>query len=179
MGYGVEGELVAVETHAGDGAGGHRADYGTLAELVAGGRVGNMDFHKRQVLVNDHVRGVGESIRIVREGGGVHDHRGFLVGGLVHPVHHFGFVVGLTHLDFEAEVLAPFGAELAQGVEVLTTVDVGLADAETSEVRAIDNDVLWSLGLLLFVLLSLRPFGAPPSSEGGISERNVDDQRTD
>ena len=140
MRHSIERELVAVETHAGDGAGGHRADYGTLAELVAGGRVGNMDFHKRQVLVNDHVRGVGESIRIVREGGGVHDHRGFLVGGLVHPVHHFGFVVGLAHLDFEAEVLAPFGAELAQGVEVLTTVDVGLADAETSEVRAIDND---------------------------------------
>ena len=123
--HSIERELVAVETHAGDGAGGHRADYGTLAELVAGGRVGNMDFHKRQVLVNDHVRGVGESIRIVREGGGVHDHRGFLVGGLVHPVHHFGFVVGLAHLDFEAEVLAPFGAELAQGVEVLTTVESG------------------------------------------------------
>lgn len=154
MGYGVKGELVAVEAHAGDGAGGDRADDRALAELVAGGRIGDVDLHQRQIFVDDHVGSVGESVAVVGKGRRVHDHRGLFVGGLMHPMHHFGFVVSLTHFDFETKLLAPLGAEFTQSVEILTAVDVWLTDAQTTEVRAVDDDYFGHVLLLRQVPLS-------------------------
>ena len=140
VGDGVEGELVAVEAHAGDGAGGDRGDDRALAELVAGGRVGDVDLHERQTGVTDHVGGVGQRVRVVGERGRVHDDRGLLVGCPVHPVDHLRFVVGLTDFDLETERGAPFGAQAAQLLQILTAVHVGLAHAETAEVRPVDDD---------------------------------------
>ena len=72
----------------------------------------------------------------------------------------FGFVVSLTHFDFETKLLAPLGAEFTQSVEILTAVDISgpisgrLTDAQTTEVWAVDDDYFGRVLLLRQVPLS-------------------------
>ena len=98
-----------------------------------------MHLYQRQSGIAHHVRGVGQRVRVMRECGRVHHHRGLLVDGLMHPAHHLGLVVGLAHLDLQPERGAPLGALRAQRLKILPTVDVRLTHSEAAQIRSVDD----------------------------------------
>jgi len=84
--------------------------------------------------------GVTHSDRRVGPGAGVeHDRRG-CVGRLVQPPEQLALVVGLAHLDREAEFVARLDAQRGQLGVGRVAVDHRLAAAETAEVRAVEYE---------------------------------------
>ena len=73
------------------------------------------------------------------EGGGVHHHGDAPVRGLVHPMHHLRFVIGLAHIDVKAVFDPPPGAESTQLLEILRTVHIRLTHSEPPQIRPIDH----------------------------------------
>ena len=74
---------------------------------------------------------MGESRRI-------HHDRGLLVGGLVHPADHLGFVIALTHFHVKTKLAAPLRAQGTQGFKILLAIHVRLTHAKTAKIRPID-----------------------------------------
>jgi multidrug resistance efflux pump len=75
----------------------------------------------------------------VRPGAGVEYHRSLLVGGRVQPGQHLVLVVGLAHLDVEAELLAGRLAQLDQTGVGGQPVHVDLPGAEATQVGPVEH----------------------------------------
>jgi len=83
---------------------------------------------------------VAHGDRRVCPGAGVEHDRGGRVGGLVQPPEQLALVVGLAHLDREAELVACLDAQRGQLGVGRAAVDHRLAAAETAEVRAVEYE---------------------------------------
>ena len=82
---------------------------------------------------------VPQRVGVMRERRGVEHHRRPCVGRLVHPVDKLGFVVGLAHVNVQAERTARGTAQLDKVTERHCAVHLGLAGPEPGEVRPVQH----------------------------------------
>ncbi len=86
--------------------------------------------------------GVEERQRVVRPRTGVEDDRRALVGGGVEPVEQLALVVGLLHLDVEAQLVTPGRAQARQLTVGRRPVDLRLPTPEPPEVGSVEHQDL-------------------------------------
>ena len=85
------------------------------------------------------MRGIGQTVGVMGESRRIHHDRGLLVGGLVHPADHLGFVIALTHFHVKTKLAAPLRAQGTQGFKILLAIHVRLTHAKTTKIRPIDD----------------------------------------
>ena len=138
-----------------------RRDDGVVAELLPGGRVGDVHLDQRRGALGD---GVAQGVRVVRERGRVQHDGHAAVGGLVQPADQLGLVVGLADLDVQAEAARPASRHsAARSSNVVRAVDVRLAGAQPAEVRPVQDEHLARPPAHSAATSRTRGRAAPPS----------------
>ncbi len=131
-----QGQDMGLDAETGDRAvGDGRHDRG-VAELLPGGRVGDVHLDQRRGALGE---GVAQGVAVVGERRRVQDDRRTGVGRAVHPAHHLGLVVGLPDLDRQTQLASCRLADRHQVLERGGAVDVGFAGAEAAQVGPVEH----------------------------------------
>src|SRR5450631_109045 len=132
-------EEVGIRAESGDRAGGDTRDDRGVPELLAPGRVGQMNLDQLRPAGGDQRARVADGIGVVREGSWVEHDIGAAVHSLVDPADELGLVIRLAEVDLQTQCLCLARHEAGDVVQGLGAVDVRLATAEPVEVRAIEH----------------------------------------